>query len=76
MIEVVEGQTSPRVSCSGNAYPPLQYQWYRNGKQLNDGQIFQKYEKLTRDDGGEYMCIATNKHGNKTAVLNISILCE
>lgn len=75
-IDVEEGQSPPRVSCSGNAYPPLQYQWLRNDQVKSDGPILHIYEPLKREDDGIYECISKNKHGNQTAQMRINILCK
>lgn len=66
----------PRVSCSGNAYPPLQYQWLRDGDVKSDGPILHIYEAMTRADDGVYECISRNKHGNQSASMTINIQCE
>lgn len=76
IIDVEEGQSPPRVSCSGNAYPPLQYQWIRNDQVKSDGPILHIYEPLKREDDGIYECISKNKHGNQTAQMRINILCK
>lgn len=75
-IDVEEGQSPPRVSCTGNAYPPLQYQWVRNGEVKSDGPILHIYEPMKREDDGMYECVSKNKHGNQTAMMRINILCK
>lgn len=75
-IDVEEGMSPPRISCAGNAYPPLQYQWLRNGDIRSEGPILHIYEAMTRADNGTYECISRNKHGNQSVSMTINILCE
>lgn len=75
-IDVEEGMSPPRISCAGNAYPPLQYQWLRNGDVKSDGPILHIYEAMTRADNGTYECISRNKHGNQSVTMTINILCK
>lgn len=75
-VEVEEGKIPPRISCLGNGYPKLQYQWLRNGTVKSEGSILQIYKPMTRDDAGTYECVSRNKHGNQIVAMNISILCK
>lgn len=75
-MEVDEGKIPPRISCLGNGYPKLQYQWLRNGTVKSEGSILQIYKPMTRDDAGTYECVSRNKHGNQIVAMNISILCK
>lgn len=75
-VDVIEGDSPPRITCTGNAYPPLQYQWLRNGTVKSDGPILHIYKPMTRDDAGIYECISRNKHGTQSASMEINILCR
>lgn len=75
-VDVIEGDSPPRITCSGNAYPPLQYQWLRNGTVKCDGPILHIYKSMTRDDAGIYECVSRNKHGTQSASIEINILCR
>lgn len=76
-IDVVEGQPPPRVTCSGTAYPPLQYHWYRenNLTPIADTAALQLYTVINRFNATDYTCVSSNKHGNQTATLKMNILC-
>lgn len=76
-IDVVEGEPPPRVTCTGTAYPPLQYHWYREGQTSAIGYEagLQLYTDMTRADAGDYICVSSNKHGNQSAVMKMNILC-
>lgn len=73
---MIEGDSPPRIACTGNAYPPLQYQWFRNGTVKSEGPILHIYKPMTRDDAGVYECVSRNKHGTKNASIEINILCR
>lgn len=75
-VDVIEGDSPPRLTCSGNAYPPLQYQWLRNGTVKSDGPILHIYKSMNRDDAGIYECVSRNKHGTQSASIEINILCR
>lgn len=75
-IDVIEGDSPPRIACTGNAYPPLQYQWFRNATVKSDGPILHIYKPMTRDDAGTYECVSRNKHGTQSATMEINILCK
>lgn len=75
-IEIVEDSLIPKISCYGNGYPKLQYQWLRNGTVISDGSNLHMYNKMTRNDAGTYECVSRNKHGTQTVAMNISILCK
>lgn len=76
-VDVNEGD-SPRFlsECTGNAYPPLQYQWHHNGTVKSEGPKLHIYKPMTRDDAGVYECVSRNKHGTQTASMQINILCK
>lgn len=76
IIDVIEGMEPPRISCSGKAYPPLQYEWLRNGTVKGDGPLLQIYTPMDREDAGTYECVSHNKHGSQTATMEINILCR
>lgn len=75
-VDVIEGTSPPRITCNGNAYPPLQYQWFRNGTVKSEGPILHIYKAMTRDDAGTYECVSRNKHGTQKASIEINILCK
>ncbi|XP_031616824.1 hemicentin-1 isoform X2 [Contarinia nasturtii] len=72
-VDVIEGNSPPRITCAGNAYPPLQYQWIRNGTVI-DGSLLQIHKPMTREDAGIYECVSRNKHGTQSASIEINIL--
>lgn len=74
-IEIVEDSLMQKISCHGNGYPKLQYQWIRNGTVIRDGANLQLYNKMKREDAGSYECVSRNKHGTQIVAMNVSILC-
>lgn len=75
-IEIVEDNLIPKISCHGNGYPKLQYQWIRNGMVISDGSNLHLYSKMTRKDAGIYECVSRNKHGTQAVQMNVSISCK
>lgn len=75
-IDVEEGLSPPRVSCSGDGHPPLKYKWYRKSEFLQEGSGLQINKNMTRKDDGVYECLSWNPHGNQTATMRINVLCK
>lgn len=75
-IEIVEDSLIPKISCSGNGYPKLRYQWIRNGSVVSEDSNLNLYNKTTRTDAGIYECVSRNKHGTQVVAMNVSISCK
>lgn len=79
-LNITEGLSPQRVSCTGSGYPALKYKWVRRtntGEEIpiSHIQVLELGRNLTRDDHGEYICVTTNEHGSANATLQINVLC-
>lgn len=76
VLSVVEGHIPEKILCSAKAYPEPSYQWHRE----NDTEINMKGNALIlnypipRSKGGNYVCEASNRHGNITHKTFINVL--
>lgn len=52
------------------------YIWIRNGEMIAKTNALIMNKPMQHADGGLYICIAKNKHGNHSAETNINILCK
>ncbi|XP_028518380.1 uncharacterized protein LOC110250391 isoform X2 [Exaiptasia diaphana] len=62
---VLNEKESINITCSASANPPGEYSWSFNGNVL-DGETDKVLAKrdITRDEAGEYRCMATNSVGS------------
>lgn len=76
LITVEEGSSSGKVLCTAEAYPEANYQWqFSNEIVATDNVLFFDYG-ISRQQAGEYTCIAQNRHGSTKIVTNIDVLCK
>ncbi|KAL1281687.1 hypothetical protein QQF64_000490 [Cirrhinus molitorella] len=61
--EIVEGD-SVTLICSSDSNPPAEISWFKEGKSVESGQIY-NISNISSDHSGEYKCKSTNKHGAK-----------
>ncbi|XP_068176906.1 platelet endothelial cell adhesion molecule [Antennarius striatus] len=74
-IDVVSGRSelfegdSLEVRCIVSAGDPVSFKWLRNGGHIHHGALGNHLmiDRMTSEDGGSYMCVATN-HFNETQV--------
>ncbi|XP_048011350.1 B-cell receptor CD22-like isoform X2 [Megalobrama amblycephala] len=70
--EIVSGD-SVTLICSSDSNPPAEISWFKGGKFVGSGRIF-NISKISSDHSGGYMCRSRNKHGEKdsdTVTLNV-----
>uniref|UniRef100_UPI0035900F1F hemicentin-1 n=1 Tax=Myxine glutinosa TaxID=7769 RepID=UPI0035900F1F len=74
--------SSISLSCESNAVPPPKLSWYRNRKPvlssdnvlvLPGGRVLQ-ISRAQLEDGGEYLCVASNEAGEAKLVYNLHVL--
>ena len=72
---VTEGEAVPLV-CVASGYPAPTVTWTKDGRTVGvNGNA--TIVKSTKDDGGEYICTATNGVGeSKTTTVIVEILCK
>ena len=76
--------SSISLTCTADGYPLPQYVWKHNGFVLPKSERIAYDEiagiltitELTREDSGEYECVATNSAGRGTAVAHLNYMGE
>ena len=77
VITLEEGSSAESVMCTAEAYPEASYAWEVNGGDVvaTDNLLFFD-EGVSRDQGGDYTCVAKNRHGRAEMVTRIEVICE
>lgn len=71
-----EGTSSDKVLCTAEAYPEANYLWNFNDETVaTDNLLFFDYG-ISRNQGGDYECVAQNRHGETKMVTKIDVLCK
>ncbi|XP_016358130.1 B-cell receptor CD22-like [Sinocyclocheilus anshuiensis] len=63
--KIMEGD-SVTLICSSDPNPPAEISWYKGGKSVGSGRIY-NITKISSDHSGEYKCKSRNKYGEKDA---------
>ncbi|XP_069698098.1 hemicentin-2 isoform X6 [Periplaneta americana] len=75
MVNVTEQHIPEKVICSATAYPEASYQWKHDTSSLVvKGNALILSDPVTRNDGGNYTCEASNRHGKITQKTLINVL--
>nr|XP_014353376.1 PREDICTED: opioid-binding protein/cell adhesion molecule homolog [Latimeria chalumnae] len=66
---------APTLTCETESNPPAQITWYKDGIQYSrSSEKTLQFANVTRQDGGNYSCVATNTLGNHTSESIIVII--
>ncbi|XP_053205709.1 uncharacterized protein LOC128390045 isoform X4 [Panonychus citri] len=80
VVEVIEGKTPEAIRCHSDALPKPYYRWERWGAPIAESSILEIHNPMTQDTGGNYSCVAYNRHGKARidAVINVlhKPICE
>ncbi|KAL6481947.1 hypothetical protein MHYP_G00100270 [Metynnis hypsauchen] len=70
---IVEG-SSVTLTCSSDANPPVEYNWFKGTSLLSKGKTY-IMKKISSVDSGEYKCRSSNEHGEKLSeALTLNVL--
>jgi len=77
-VNVTEGHIPEKVLCSAVAYPEATYQWkHDTGTFIGKGNnALILSSPVSRAEGGNYTCEASNRHGKITQKTFINVLCK
>lgn len=78
IVYVTEGNIPEKVTCNAKAYPETTYLWRKeseNDVSMKGKTLILNYP-LMRNDGGDYICEASNRHGSLSTKITINVLCE
>ena len=78
MVNVTEGHIPEKVICSATAFPEATYQWIHDSTDtvVKSNNALILTTPVTRKEGGNYSCLASNRHGNITQKAFINVLCK
>ena len=76
MLTLEEGSTSDKVLCTAEAYPEAAYVWTKDGETVASDNLLFFDGGVTREQAGEYACVAENRHGKAEAVTKVDVLCK
>lgn len=77
VVNVIETQQPVKVTCSGKGHPALTYVWKKNAtsEPIAKSHILRLGE-MKRSDAGNYICEASNRHGNETTNVYFNVQCK
>jgi len=74
-LELEEGERMEAVICTGEGFPEPEIQWKtESGEIVGDGGILNFTDTVTRHQTGSYSCHVTNKHGELTSSVFLSVM--
>ena len=76
VITLEEGSSADSVMCTAEAYPEASYAWEANGDVVATDNLLFFDKGVSRGQGGDYMCVAKNRHGRAEMVTRIEVICE
>ena len=76
IVTVEEGISPEKILCTAEAYPQANYFWkFADEIVATDNLLF--FDKgISRDQSGEYTCIAQNRHGASEIKTKFDVLCK
>ena len=76
IIVVEEGNSPDKILCTAEAYPQANYFWKFNGETVASDNLLFFDKGISREESGEYTCIATNRHGASEIKTNFDVRCK
>lgn len=72
-VDVVENELPEKVLCTAEAYPKASFMWRYNDEVIQTHNLLHFGSPITREQAGEYVCEAQNRHGTTqiATVLNV-----
>ena len=76
VITLEEGSSAESVMCTAEAYPEASYAWEVDGAVVATDNLLFFDEGVSREQGGDYMCVAKNRHGRAEMVTRVEVICK
>ncbi|XP_055338899.1 contactin-3-like isoform X2 [Paramacrobiotus metropolitanus] len=75
LIEFLRPETDAAggINCTADANPPAHFVWIHNMMVISSEPTLYFNRNITRDDAGEYLCIATNEVGRTNISLQVDV---
>ncbi len=74
VVTLEEGNADEQVLCTAEAYPEASYTWERDGEVVATDNLLFFDRGVDREQGGEYVCVARNRHGVAETATRIEVL--
>ena len=75
-IKVSEGSSPDKILCTSEAYPQANYHWLFKGQKVGTDNLLFFDQGITREQAGEYTCIAENRHGSSEIKTHFDVQCK
>ena len=75
-MTIAEGSASDKVMCTAQAWPEASIQWRFGGHVVATDNFLFFDRGVNRGQAGEYLCSASNRHGEASEVTRIEVLCK
>lgn len=76
VITVEEGISPEKILCTAEAYPQANYYWKYNDEIVATDNLLFFDQGISREEAGEYTCIAQNRHGSSQILTRFDVLCK
>lgn len=73
VVIVNEGEIPNKVICIVKAFPDVTYTWEHGNQTINIGPELTFNYPIDKSQSGDYICVASNVHGNIAAVAEIHV---
>ena len=74
LVEVVEHEVPDKVLCSAEAYPEASFMWRFRDEVIQTQNLLNFGSAITRQQAGDYVCEAQNRHGTAYIHTRIDVL--
>lgn len=76
IVDVKEGQVPGQVTCVAKGFPEPSYSWRYGDEVVSNSAVLFLDHPLSRDQAGEYECVAENRHGNISTRTKMNVQCK
>jgi hypothetical protein len=74
VVTLKEGSAAGKVLCTSEAYPKASYIWEFGGEVVATDNLLFFNGGVSREQGGDYKCVAKNRHGQAEMITNIDVM--
>ena len=72
----MENEKPAKVLCTADAYPEASFMWRFHDEVIQTHTLLHFSSSVTREQSGEYVCEAQNRHGTTSITTSINVLCK
>uniref|UniRef100_T1JN71 Ig-like domain-containing protein n=1 Tax=Strigamia maritima TaxID=126957 RepID=T1JN71_STRMM len=75
-MDITEWSILYNITCNADGSPEPSYEWSHNNKVLSSYKFLYTNYPLSRNDSGNYECVASNKYGSASSTVFINVMYE